>query len=333
MVNRNKSNNAFGSAYGKANNNACRVGGQQKTKKKRRRRRRGRAAKGSLNTLALNKKLCDAVCSQYDPFCNNCLTGLFDSNTSKVVRLNLRKFVTVSLNATGFYAVKLQPSWAAGVSVPGGMTSDQVTSWITEDFPYYDIDTFSHYRIISMGMRFVSSAPPSSAAGFVHGAVADDDELIHVDNMHLYKDNHTARIYQGDFAWVARPKGPESHAFTPIGDLASAWEYGYFGWSGTDSQNIGRVEFVMNVEALPRMQNSATTTSLIPLLAHEAAPSIPQITDMANNAQTNSPPFHDNTSNGKSTSSSIMDVVEDVVAQGIATYGPQVLEGIAAFVL
>jgi hypothetical protein len=212
------------------------------------------------------------------------------------------------------------------------MTLSAVTSWTESEFPYYDVDSFSHYRIISMGMRYISSAPPTAAAGFVHGAVADNDELIDIDNMHLYKDNHTARIYQGDFAWVARPKGPESHAFTPIGDLATAWEYGYFGWSGDDSQNIGRVEFVMNVEALPRMQVGSTTT-LLPLLAHEAAPSVPQITEMANNAQTTSPPFHDNTQNGKSTSSTIMDVVEDVVASGIATYGPSVLESIAAFIL
>jgi hypothetical protein len=303
----------------------------KKKKRKSRRKRRNRNRNSTLS-IANHKRLCNAVCCQIDPFCNNCTEGIYDNNSSKVLRMNLRSFANVSTNAAGDAAVMFVPAWFESLHYqPTIDAAPQVTSWGTPvSLPYYSAANFSHFRIISMGMRFVSSVAPTNAQGFVTGMVSDSEETINLEQFHLYKDAAQVRLYQGALTWIARPKGPESHAFTTVGSVASAWEYGYIAvTSGPASTAIGRVEFVMNIEALPVVKGGAVPA----ILAQEAKPSVPQVLSLANNAQAQMPPFHDETKDGKDTSKSVMEVVEDVVTTGLATYGPQILEGIVGALL
>lgn len=304
-------------------------------KKKKKRTRRGKRSRGGALSKSCRDKLCAAICAQLDPFCDNCLQGIYDSNSARVIRMNLKQLFTVTTNANGHAAGLFRPSWheaySEASSIGGGGI---VTAWgAAERLPFYDTNQFSHYRVISWGYRFISSVAPTNSQGFVQGATSDTTELIDADTLSIYRNSDMTRMYQADFSYVSRAKGKESLEFTPLGEEADGWEYAYLAISGAAvSTDVGVVEIVMNVEALPIIRSSQGT-NVLSLLSAEAKPSVPQVLDLASNVQSKTQPFTDSTREGKDVSSSIMTVVEDVVAQGITTYGPQVLEAVASMFL
>jgi hypothetical protein len=313
----------------KSDQNASQMACQTGKKKKKARKRRSRRGGGNGTNLIVQKRLCDAVCSQIDPFCNNCCEGLYDQNSSRVFRVSLRSFVDVVTNASGYAAVEFAPSWVDTYKTASTFTGTAVNAWnAAVDSPFYNATTISHYRIISMGMRFLASCAPTDAQGIVVLRVADTSRNIDLNNFNLYKDSYQDRLYQSELSWVARPKGPEAFEFIELANTHPAWEYGYFSVSNAKaSTTIGRLEFVLNVEALP-----GTTTTMGSIMTQEARPSVPLITDVASNVQAKMKPFVDETE-GKSTSKSIMSMVESAVADAIVTYGPQALEAVVGMLL
>jgi hypothetical protein len=266
-----------------------------------------------------------------DPFCENCLDGVYDSNATRVVRVNLKKFVNITTNAQGIAVTQVVPAWTGSLRSANAITSGVVGGWdAAVALPYYDTANFASYRVISVGYRFISSVSPMTASGVVVGTVSDSIVTAYDTTApQLYKDWHEQRLFQAVTTWVGRPVGVNAQAFIPMAGTSDGWEVGYITIVGAPASTlVGRLEMVLNVEALPKVNY----TSIASVLTVQAKPSVPMIRDAAGKVQSTMKPFKDE-SDGETATESIMHMVEGVVCNMITTYGPTALEAVIGLMI
>jgi len=232
--------------------------------------------------------LIEAVCSNYDPFCNAALGAkLHDRNTAPSLTFCSRNLVDVQTNAQGRAMVWMSVDPQLGIATAILDATGQATSYVTTANSFYSQITSatnqcSQWRVVSAGYRFFTTQAWSTAAGVLTVSEISSNYqpsvLPNVNSMNLGVTMKATPLRDSSVQTIFRPRGIESEDYenTYGADLGFTSSI-LCVYGASASTIVGTIEVVINYEWIP------TLNSGFSLLATNAATHIPAVMDARTN--------------------------------------------------
>jgi hypothetical protein len=235
-----------------------------------------KAPLGRPSTKAKNpgqkKKVCDAICSQIDPFCaSGCQAKVYDNNGTHTLPYQVKLFLSLTTLATGDAALSIRPGmgamYAAATSISGGVPTFPAASTSPN---YASIAaSFTEYRVVSFGVRVFGSCSLNASQGVVMLGTQNTAGASNIGSSN-FSDVLRLPLNDCEATWVGRLEGAENEFF-PIANNADFTNLIIGVTGAAASTAVLGVEVTMNVELV------ASIDQFISRMVSSPSPSVPQI--------------------------------------------------------
>jgi len=158
---------------------------------------------------ASRKRLVEAVCSQIDPFCKYAVGAkMYDSSTWPSHTITSRKLIEVVTDANGAYALRFDSLPANYYKEATTIVSNVVTVYgsANEMTNYAQQNVlYSHFRIVTSGLKFFSSVDEDKSKGLVTVMTdyENDESVLHGLLSTAVADVSRTRLRDAEVTWIA----------------------------------------------------------------------------------------------------------------------------------